>query len=88
MKFTDLAFKLNELETFIYNFKYEDKIVSEYIHGIVTEYVETDSQGAPTIIKINQVSNLKDYVENKKVTFTEREFRVSALSPFVNYKKI
>jgi len=86
MGITDVAFKLNELETFIYNFKYEDKTISEYIHGTIIEFVETDSYGKPTIVRIKQVSNLQDYVEGKDVNFVEREFRVIFLQPFINYK--
>lgn len=86
MKITDIAFKLNALETFTYAFEHKGYTYTEYIHGIITEYVETDRDGAPTIVKINQISNLKDYLDGKEVTFTEREFRLIFLNPFINYK--
>ena len=86
MKITDVAFKLDRLETFIYSFEHEGLTFSEYIHGIITEFIETDRDGAPTIVKIKQISNLKDYLDEKEVSFVEREFRLIYLRPFVNYK--
>lgn len=86
MKITDVAFKLNTLETFIYSFEHEDSIIAEYIHGIIIDFIETDLDGAPIIVKINQISNLKDYLDGKEITFTAREFRLIHLEPFINYK--
>ncbi len=86
MKITDTFFKLNALETFTYTFEYKGHTYTEYIHGIITEFIETDRDGAPTIVKINQISNLKDYLDKKEVSFTIREFRLIYLQPFINYK--
>lgn len=86
MKITDMFFKLNALETFTYTFEYKGHTYTEYIHGIITEYIETDRDGAPTIVKIKQVSNLKDYFDKKEVTFIERDFRLIYLQPLINYK--
>lgn len=88
MKITDFAFKLNALETFTYSFKHKNDTFTEYIHGIIVEFLETDSDGAPVIVKINQISNLEDYLSGKEVNFTERIFRVVFLQPFVNYTLI
>lgn len=87
MVITDVAFKLDALETFVYRFKYEDLVVDEYIHGIIIEYLSTNFEGSPEKVKIKQINNLVDYLAGKDdLTFTERIFRVSELSPFINYK--
>lgn len=86
MKITDVAFKLNALETFIYSFEHKGRTISEYIHGIISEFIEIDSDGAPIVVKIKQVSNLKDYLDKKDVSFTEREFRINSLQPYINCK--
>lgn len=86
MKITDIAFKLNRLETFTYSFEHKGLTYTEYIHGIIIEFIETDLDGSPKIVKIKQVSNLKDFLDEKEVTFVEREFRLIYLQPFINYK--
>jgi len=85
-KITDVFFKVDRLETFIYTFEHNSFTVSEYIHGIITEFIETDHEGAPTIVKIKQVSNLEDYLNKKEVTFTERILRIIYLQPIISFK--
>lgn len=89
MVITDVAFKLDALETFVYSFKYEDFEVDEYIHGIVIEYISTNFDGSPEIVKIKQINNLVDYLAGKEdYSFTERIFRVSELNPFINWRQV
>jgi hypothetical protein len=87
MKITDIAFKLNRLETFIYTFENGINKYEEYIHCVISEHVELNRDGEPEIIKIKQIPNLKDYLDKKDVVFSERTFRVSELKPFPQFKK-
>lgn len=81
MKITDLFFKQNNLESFIYVFKFDCYEYSEVIYGFVSEILEKDFEENPKIVMISQIINLEDFLNKKEFNTINRTFKVSDLAP-------
>lgn len=86
MKQSDVFFKIGEFNTYIYTFKYEDSYIDEYIHCIIKEHIEIDTENLPIKIKVSQIHNLKNFVNGDEGNTSERILFVGHLKPIVVYK--
>ena len=79
-------FDFKVFQTYSLTFKEDIFQVTEYIHCFVIEHLEFDYNGNPSLIKVNQIQNLKDYSSNTNLTTSERILKVSDLTPIPNKK--
>lgn len=88
MKQSDLFFKIGQLETYTYNFKHDNLAIEEYIHCIVSEHLEVNHENEPIKIKVLQIHNLEEYLNDDKKNVSERILDVRKISPKINYRTI
>ena len=81
-------YELNRLTSFVYTFKHDYNIYTEFVYGYVSEILDKDPFGQVTKIEFTQILNLEDSVKGEKTIEVKRVFRTSELQPNLQFRKL
>ena len=79
---------MNRLTSFVYTFKHDYNIYTEFVYGYVSEILDKDPFGQVTKIEFTQILNLEDSVKGEKTIEVKRVFRTSELQPNLQFRKL
>ena len=76
------------MTSFIYTFKYDYNVYTEFVYGYVSEILDKDPFGQVTKIEFTQILNLEDFVKGEKTIEVKRIFRTSELQANLEFRKL
>lgn len=81
-------YELNRLTSFVYTFKHDYNVYTEFVYGYITEILDKDPFGQVTKIEFTQILNLEDFVKGEKTIEVKRVFRTSELQHNLQFRKL